>query len=94
MPGRPHVGLQSDDAEGANSLHPPTVDILASMSSSEPLTDEGTLVKAFADQHGLSASNARVRIFRARAALKKRLIESCGTCAEHGCRDCACQTHG
>jgi RNA polymerase sigma-70 factor (ECF subfamily) len=51
-------------------------------------------VKAFAEQHGLTVSNAGVRIFRARAALKKRLIDSCGTCAEHGCRDCACQTHG
>ena len=54
---------------------------------------QGTPVKAYAEQHGLSASNAGVRIFRAREALKKRLIESCGTCAEHGCRDCSCQTH-
>jgi hypothetical protein len=23
--------------------------------------------------------------------LKKRLIESCGTCAEHGCQNCTCQ---
>ena len=53
---------------------------------------QGTLVKAFAEQHGLSASNAGVRVFRAREALKKRLTESCGTCAEHGCRDCTCQT--
>ena len=52
---------------------------------------EGTPVKAFAAQHGLSASNAGVRVFRAREALKKRLVESCGTCAEHGCRDCTCQ---
>lgn len=51
----------------------------------------GTAVKAFAEQHGLSASNAGVRIFRAREALKKRLIESCGTCAEHGCQNCTCQ---
>ena len=52
----------------------------------------GTPVKAFAEQHGLSASNAGVRVFRAREALRKRLIESCGTCAEHGCRDCSCQS--
>jgi RNA polymerase sigma-70 factor (ECF subfamily) len=52
---------------------------------------EGTPVKAFAEQHGLSTSNAGVRVFRAREALKKRLAESCGTCAEHGCRDCSCQ---
>ena len=52
----------------------------------------GVPVKTFAEQRGLSASNAGVRVFRARAALKKRLVESCGTCAEHGCRDCTCQT--
>lgn len=52
---------------------------------------QGTPVKAFAEQRGLSASNAGVRIFRAREALKKRLIESCGTCAEHGCQNCMCQ---
>jgi len=54
---------------------------------------QGVPVKAFAEQRGLSASNAAVRIFRAREALKERLIESCGTCAEHGCRDCSCRTH-
>lgn len=48
-------------------------------------------VKAFAEQRGLSASNAGVRVFRAREALKKRVIESCGTCAEHGCRNCTCR---
>jgi RNA polymerase sigma factor (sigma-70 family) len=53
---------------------------------------QGTPVKTFAEQHGLSASNAGVRVFRAREALKKRVTESCGTCAEHGCRDCTCQT--
>jgi RNA polymerase sigma-70 factor (ECF subfamily) len=52
---------------------------------------QGTPVKTFAEQHGLSASNAGVRVFRAREALKKRLVESCGTCAEHGCRDCSCR---
>jgi RNA polymerase sigma factor (sigma-70 family) len=53
---------------------------------------DGTPVKAFAEQRGLSASNAGVRVFRAREALKKRVAVSCGTCAEHGCRDCTCQT--
>lgn len=52
----------------------------------------GTAVKVFAEQHGLSASNAGVRVFRAREALKKRVTESCGTCADHGCRDCTCRT--
>lgn len=52
---------------------------------------DGVAVKTFADRHQMSASNAGVRVFRAREALKKRLMESCGTCAEHGCRDCRCQ---
>jgi RNA polymerase sigma-70 factor (ECF subfamily) len=51
---------------------------------------EGTPVKEFAEQRGLSAGNAAVRVFRAREALKKRVVSSCGTCAEHGCLDCSC----
>jgi RNA polymerase sigma-70 factor (ECF subfamily) len=58
----------------------------------EAIDVHGTPVKAFAEQRGLSASNAGVRVFRAREALKKRVTESCGTCAEHGCRNCTCQT--
>ena len=50
----------------------------------------GTPVKTFAEQKGLSSSNAAVRVFRAREALKKRVTESCGTCAEHGCVNCTC----
>jgi RNA polymerase sigma-70 factor (ECF subfamily) len=51
----------------------------------------GTPVKTFAEQKGLSSSNAGVRVFRAREALKKRVTESCGTCAEHGCLNCTCK---
>jgi RNA polymerase sigma factor (sigma-70 family) len=53
---------------------------------------EGAAVRAFAELRGLSPNNAGVRVFRAREALKKRVMESCGTCAEHGCRNCTCQT--
>jgi len=53
---------------------------------------QGVPVKAFAEQKGLSASNAGVRVFRARDALRKRVIESCGTCAEHGCLNCSCSS--
>jgi RNA polymerase sigma-70 factor (ECF subfamily) len=52
---------------------------------------EGIPVKSFAEQKGLSASNAAVRVFRAREALKKRVTESCGVCAAHGCLDCTCR---
>jgi RNA polymerase sigma factor (sigma-70 family) len=51
---------------------------------------EDTPVKDFAETAGLTASNAGVRLFRARQALRKQLAASCGTCAEHGCVDCSC----
>ncbi len=52
---------------------------------------EGVTVKAFAERNKLSPSNAGVRVFRARDALKKRVTESCGVCAEHGCSNCTCR---
>lgn len=52
---------------------------------------EGTPVKAYAEKKGLSPNNAAVRVFRAREALRRRVTESCGTCAEHGCVDCTCR---
>lgn len=39
---------------------------------------------------GITANNAHVRLHRARAALKRSLERSCGTCASHGCLDCSC----
>jgi RNA polymerase sigma factor (sigma-70 family) len=57
----------------------------------EEIDVAGVPVKSFAERHGLSASNAGVRVFRARESLKKRVTASCGTCAEHGCADCTCQ---
>lgn len=51
---------------------------------------EGMSVKDFAELAGITPSNAGVRIFRAREALRERVMRSCGTCAEHGCVDCTC----
>ncbi|HEX2882005.1 MAG TPA: sigma factor-like helix-turn-helix DNA-binding protein, partial [Polyangiaceae bacterium] len=51
---------------------------------------EGVSVKAFAAQEGISASNAGVRVHRAREALRRQVAASCGTCAEHGCMNCCC----
>jgi RNA polymerase sigma factor (sigma-70 family) len=48
-------------------------------------------VQDFAEQHSLSASNAGVRVHRARAALRKQLLRTCATCAEHGCLNCTCK---
>jgi RNA polymerase sigma factor (sigma-70 family) len=48
-------------------------------------------VQEFAEQHGISTSNAGVRVHRARAALRKQLLRTCATCAEHGCMNCTCK---
>jgi RNA polymerase sigma-70 factor (ECF subfamily) len=47
-------------------------------------------VKQWAEEAGISANNAGVRIHRAREALRKQVLASCGSCAEHGCLDCTC----
>lgn len=44
----------------------------------------------FAAAQGITANNAMVRLHRARAALREKLVRSCRTCAEHGCLDCTC----
>ena len=51
---------------------------------------DGVAVKDYADEAGISPSNAAVRVFRAREALRKQVARSCGTCADHGCLDCTC----
>jgi RNA polymerase sigma-70 factor (ECF subfamily) len=68
----------------ARSLKPEYAEALQSIEI------EGLPVKSYAERKGLSAGTAAVRVFRARQALKKRVAESCGVCAEHGCVDCSC----
>jgi RNA polymerase sigma factor (sigma-70 family) len=56
---------------------------------------DGVPVKDYAARLGISTSNAGVRVFRAREALRKQVQRSCGSCAEHGCLDCTCaSSHG
>jgi RNA polymerase sigma factor (sigma-70 family) len=55
---------------------------------------EGLPVKDFAERAGISSNNAAIRVFRAREALRNQVARSCGTCAEHGCRDCTCDMSG
>jgi RNA polymerase sigma factor (sigma-70 family) len=68
----------------ASTLKPEYAEVLRAVDVDE------TPVKAFAEAAGLTASNAGVRLFRAREALRKEVTASCGTCAEHGCLDCSC----
>ena len=55
---------------------------------------DGLAVKDFAEESGISSSNAGVRAFRAREALRQQVVRSCGTCAEHGCAECCCDPSG
>lgn len=50
----------------------------------------GVPVKDYAAEAGITPNNAAVRVFRAREALRRQVVRSCGTCAEHGCLDCTC----
>ncbi len=43
-----------------------------------------------ADDLGITSGNVRVRLHRARQALRAALGRSCGDCCEHGFRDCTC----
>ena len=54
---------------------------------------EGKL-KDLAQQSGITAENAAVRVHRARAALRRRIEQACGTCSVHGCLDCSCEASG
>jgi RNA polymerase sigma-70 factor (ECF subfamily) len=53
---------------------------------------DGLPVKDYASEAGISAGNAAVRVFRARQALKKQVARCCGSCADHGCLDCSCNS--
>ncbi len=47
-------------------------------------------IKIVAPEFGLTPNNARVRLHRARVALRKQLERVCRSCTEHGCLDCTC----
>lgn len=52
---------------------------------------EGQPVEDFARAERITPNNAMVRLHRARKALHGRLLQSCGSCTEHGCLDCSCR---
>lgn len=68
----------------ASSLKPEYADALARVEVA------GASLKEYASETGLTPNNAGVRVHRARQALKRKMMESCGLCAEHGCVDCTC----
>ena len=55
---------------------------------------DGVSIAHYAAENGITPNNARVRVFRAREALRKRVVHWCGACAERGCIDCTCGEPG
>jgi RNA polymerase sigma-70 factor (ECF subfamily) len=51
----------------------------------------GVSAREFAEEEGITPGHAAVRLHRARQALRKRIEQSCGTCATHGCYQCECR---
>jgi RNA polymerase sigma-70 factor (ECF subfamily) len=51
--------------------------------------EDATVIEA-ADALGITANNASVRLHRARAALRVKLVETCGTTSTRACIDCGC----
>lgn len=51
---------------------------------------QGGDVSSAAGALGITPGNARVRLHRARAALRDEVERTCRTCATHGCVDCTC----
>lgn len=54
------------------------------------LVVEEERIPAFAERTGQTANVVSVRLHRARAALKDRILELCGPCCAQGCGACAC----
>jgi RNA polymerase sigma-70 factor, ECF subfamily len=52
---------------------------------------EGESVREAATKLGVTANSAAVRAHRARAALRRRVQDLCGACAEHRCLRCRCE---
>lgn len=52
---------------------------------------EEEAVGAIAESLGISPGATAVRLTRARAALRARLVDLCGACASHGCLACQCR---
>jgi RNA polymerase sigma-70 factor (ECF subfamily) len=55
---------------------------------------EGQSISDISREKKITPNNTRVKLHRARIALRKQLEISCGSCAEHACLDCDCKhTH-
>jgi RNA polymerase sigma factor (sigma-70 family) len=86
----------ADDAEADRVLCGCFEDLLPSLKPAHAelirrVDLEGHSVAATAAALGLTANNASVTLHRARAELRTKLLEFCGSCAGGACLDCDCQ---
>ena len=51
---------------------------------------EGTPIAEYASTQGIAPNNARVRLFRAREALRREVAATCQSGGAHACADCTC----
>jgi len=70
----------------AESLKPEYADAL------RRIEVEDAAVHAFAEERGITSANAAARVFRARQALRRGVLATCGGCAASGCVDCTCSS--
>ncbi len=55
---------------------------------------DGSTIDQAAREAGISTTNARVRLHRARGSLRSRLVDVCGGSAADNCAPCRCQSAG
>lgn len=52
---------------------------------------QGQAVKQVAQDLGIAPNALSVRLYRARKALRRRLLQTCGTDSTTACQDCSCE---
>ena len=93
--GREFAGIQEPDAALRQEICQCVSSLLATLKpeyrDALRIVDlEDGKLSDLAQQSGITAENAAVRVHRARKALRRQVEQACGTCAEHGCFDCHC----
>jgi RNA polymerase sigma factor (sigma-70 family) len=92
--------LADEPSEAATTVRPPqTCRCVSRLAASlkpeysralERIEVDGAPLADLAGELGITPDNAAARVSRARRALRKKVVVTCGTCAESGCTDCTC----
>lgn len=51
---------------------------------------DGAAIRDLAGEERITPNNAAVRLHRARAALRRQIVRTCGACSDQACADCPC----